>query len=210
MTVDFEARIATLHRLLLGGFCVILISLPSAADASRSRVDCEIIVGSPNRQPPDPNLVDECVQQSAEQEQKEIAAMPKEATRNAGQTSGVPAKDNRSPIDAYEGDAQFLLMMCSLQFQYSQLNPGETSPKADWTTCVKEGVQGLKVRFDNLMKVLRKPAARAALKEHYISVINAAMAITPHDGEIKMNYSRRQSEQQTIVQDKWTRFSLER
>jgi hypothetical protein len=55
-----------------GTLVAILFSIISPlAMAARSRVDCEIIVGSSNRQPPDSTLVDECFQQSAELEKKE-------------------------------------------------------------------------------------------------------------------------------------------
>ena len=116
---------------------------------------------------------------------------------------------NRSPEQAYQNEAEEMIAVCSMMFKLSTIIGSNDTPESNWVQCLEDRKKATKGRYEALQKLLRKPAAKAALKEHYIAVVNASKAIEPELNEIKLNYGRRQADHRTNLNDKWTRFELE-
>lgn len=120
-------------------------------------------------------------------------------------------KDNRPPVQAYRGDAQFATKLCSMTFQLSQAR-GEGLPvegsDSDYSTCIRDQAALVKKAFDAAARTVRKAAARSALQEHYVATITQLRGIAPKTDEIRLQYTNRQSHNEARVDEAWTRFEV--
>jgi hypothetical protein len=88
------------------------------------------------------------------------------------------------------------------------LTPDERK-SADYAGCIREQSVNVKQRYDKALKVVRKPAAKAALKEHFIAVSSQLQGLAPASDENRLDYTRRQTENQARTEEKWIRFEAE-
>jgi hypothetical protein len=85
--------------------------------------------------------------------------------------------------------------------------PEQVEP--DWRGCIVKNKAQIKAEYEAALKTVKKLPAKAALKEHLVAAIAQLDGITPTADELKIDYTRRQSANSTILSDKWTRFEIE-
>ena len=126
--------------------------------------------------------------------------------------SHAEEKDDRPLIKRYEGSVFVGQMMCKLSLDLANAK-GELGEKgdekSDWRGCIDKHKGKVKVAYDAFAKTVKKPAARAALKEHYILAISFIAGIEPESDEIVLSYKRRQAELKARANEQWTRFEVE-
>ena len=121
-------------------------------------------------------------------------------------------KDDRSPSKKYEGAIAVGQISCSMSFVSANANAQlgkQDDEKSDWRGCIEEHKGKVKFAYDAFAKTVKKPAARAALKEHYILTVSSLAGIEPESGEIVLSYRRRQAELKARANEQWTRFEVE-
>ena len=86
----------------------------------------------------------------------------------------------------------------------------EKHPDADnYQKCISRHKDDIKSSYEQLAAKVKKSSVKLALKEHYIAVITALQGIEPLPDERKMNYERRQGENQSKLDSAWIRFETE-
>lgn len=125
----------------------------------------------------------------------------------------------RNALEAYSGEASFAATMCGLTFVTGQAQAeiiragGEVSAenrqKGDYRACVRDQKPAVKTAYDAALKTVRKPAAKAALKNHYVAAISQLDGIVPELDERKIDYERRQAANAVRAKEAWIRFEAE-
>ena len=103
-------------------------------------------------------------------------------------------------------------MFCKLALDIANVRAelGEKNDeRSDWRECIKVHKGKVKFAYDAFAKTVVKPAAKAALKEHYILSISSIAGIEPESGEIVLHYNRRQVDLKARANDQWLRFEVE-
>lgn len=95
-------------------------------------------------------------------------------------------------------------MLCELEFKNAQLG-GDSN----YRKCISDGKATIKKGYEKSLKSVKKPTARAALKEYYITAITTLQEIKPQSDERKMNYERRQGDNKNKLDEMWVRFETE-
>lgn len=113
-------------------------------------------------------------------------------------------KDTRTPLQKYEGGVIFVSTMCQIEFRRVQVG-GE----GNLAECIETGKVTIKADYERALKTVRKAAAKAALKEHYIAGIAALQGISPQFEELKSNYDKRQGDNKNKLDALWVRFETE-
>lgn len=116
-------------------------------------------------------------------------------------------KDTRTPVEAYNGEVQFALVMCPMKLEIASM--GNESEDGNWQGCIADAKKKIKIGYDAAMKSIKKTAARSALKEHYITASSAVSSMEPESGESRMSYKMRQAQNKNRVNERWARFELE-
>lgn len=116
----------------------------------------------------------------------------------------TPEKDDGTPLQRYEGSFDNASLLCEMDFANSQ-----SGGKSHLEKCISDGKSNIKKAYNTASKTVKKPAAKAALKEHYISSISALQGIEPQANERKMNYEKRQSDNKAKRDELWVRFEVE-
>jgi hypothetical protein len=96
------------------------------------------------------------------------------------------------------------LLTCGMSFQLFLVN-GDRGYKQ----CLLDGKVKIKKQYETSLKTVKKPAARAALKEYYIFGVTALLGIEPQSEERKINYEKRQGDNQNKLDEMWVRFEAE-
>ena len=112
-----------------------LLLLAMTVHAARSRVDCEIIVGSKDRQPPDPVAVEQCYLQSKESERLE--ALDIEAAKSAHR---IAEEEERRDREKRGGVRIGMSRQQALQSNWGKPDSVHTTTTA--TTVVEQWVYG--------------------------------------------------------------------
>lgn len=113
--------------------------------------------------------------------------------------------EKTTPITVYEQKVAFSMLSCSILHTTYLLN-GDFSV---FRKCVDDGKVAIKSAYANAAKSVKSTAAKNALKEHYITVISVLQGIQAQDDETKMNYEKRQGDNQNKREEKWIRFEAE-
>jgi hypothetical protein len=120
--------------------------------------------------------------------------------------------DRRTPLEKYQGQTHFALTMCKLAYitagARAQANegPGEAG---DWRGCQRDQRAEVKRYLDGALKTVRRPAAQAALKGHYVAFVASLDGLTPGPDERKITYQARQAALQDKLNEAWARFEVE-
>lgn len=129
------------------------------------------------------------------------------------------AQDDRSPIARYEGDLEYAVIKCTLALKIANNsakltelkgNDGSSPDSEDWRVCIATQKTTAKVNYEAALKSVKKPAARAALKEHFIQGSQALSGIAPYSNETVIAHAKRQGDNRAKLDELWTRFELEK
>lgn len=133
--------------------------------------------------------------------------------------SAIAQEEKQTPLEKYEGLVAFGILSCGLSFSLGQSlakneslglsASGESAKMADHNKCIRDSKADIKKAYGLALGSVKKPAAKSALKEHYIAALNAIQGINPQTGEIKLAYDARQSANKAAVDKAWTRFDVE-
>lgn len=113
--------------------------------------------------------------------------------------------DTRTPLERYQEEVLFSTVNCPMVLQVVLLG----DVKRDYHQCIAEARKTIKAAYLSAVKTIKKPAARAALKEHYIAAMTRIDGIDPQFDETNGNYAHRQSDNQSRLDEKWARFEAE-
>lgn len=179
---------------------LLMASVTHSFAATKSVVDCERELGEAAS---DRKLVNDCLLLSMgikpdptpEEIQKEIQ---KRRIKNDADRTESMAIAAAGPIKA---STELVLSFCDLKYT--------TSMDGDLLRCISDGKASLKQSYEKTLKSLKKPAAKAALKEYYITAISTLIGIKPQDDERKINYEKRQGDNKNKLDEMWTRFEVE-
>lgn len=124
--------------------------------------------------------------------------------------------DNRTPLEAYRGDSAGGVMLCGMKLKLALLHAERSMPpteeerrSADYAGCIRDQSATIRQQYAKALRVVKKPAAKAALKEHFIAVSMQLQGLVPASDEIRLNYTRRQTENEARTEEKWIRFEAE-
>ncbi|MDM4767277.1 hypothetical protein [Pelomonas sp. SE-A7] len=121
--------------------------------------------------------------------------------------------DTRSPLDRYQGDSQFSMLMCSMTVKMAATTgsgPSTGDEKTDYVACVSKGKATAKANFESALKTLKKPKAREALKSYHVALVAALEGIKPGTDERKISYEQRQQALEQKMTEAWARFEIEK
>ena len=124
-----------------------------------------------------------------------------------------------SSIDHYNASVNVAVFICSMTFSTAQslaeLQRMGTAPseeqiaKADYKRCITAHRSSLKKIYADAASSIKKPSRKNALKEHYIQSIVMIDGIEPQPEELKIQYIKRQNDQQKKLNELWTRFEID-
>lgn len=124
-----------------------------------------------------------------------------------------------TPLGHYQATSEMALFMCSMAYRMSKTLAEsqslgmeiseEKKESADYGACIRGYKPAIKTNYDGALSKVKKPAAKAALKEHYIQVIKSLEGIEPTSSERVFQYDGRQSENKVKRAEAWTRFEAE-
>lgn len=128
--------------------------------------------------------------------------------------------ENLTAVQKFRGTVNGSIFACSLELKSALLIneakrsgverydlPEQVAP--DWRSCIAKQKSETKANYESTLKTVKKAAAKAAFKEYFIAAIISLDEIEPKAGEIKMDYTRRQSANDQKLNEKWTRFDVE-
>lgn len=136
-------------------------------------------------------------------------------------SSGAYAADpERTPLQAYQGDSNFHVQMCSMKYKIAQAvaegralgveAPNSGKPvDSDFKECITTSKKEGKANLDRALKTVKKPAAKEALKAYHVAYISALDGIPPGNNEIRLQYNSRQQALESRMREAWTRFEIE-
>jgi hypothetical protein len=116
--------------------------------------------------------------------------------------------DKRPPIEAYLGDVKAGITICGLEMELALLKDEKAAYEKAYQ-CIDDAKKAFKKRYETAVKVVRKPQAKIALKEHLVTAITAVSALPPASDETKAGYTKRQADLKDKLTEKWARFEVE-
>lgn len=149
-----------------------------------------------------------------------FVALAAHAQEDFGSTAMLNREKKTSAIDHYEGSVQFAMFMCSTarsmngslaELQEMGKQPDEAAlAKADYRVCIQKNGASLKKVYESAAASLKGNAAKAALREHFIQATISLEGISPNSQDVKLLYAKRQNDNETKLNELWTRFKLSR
>ena len=125
---------------------------------------------------------------------------------------GAEEPDNRTPLERYQGDGEFSLLMCkiSLRMALDRAALGEQQDeKSDVAGCIEKGKSTTKKSLELALRTVRKAKAKEALKSYHVSFVGALKGIRPGSDERKISYEQRQQTLKGKLTEAWARFEVE-
>lgn len=127
-----------------------------------------------------------------------------------GISLAVAETEKATPLAAYAESVLYATALCPMMLEMASQSGNSNEPgKTDWNACIDDAKKAIKTHYAAALKTVSKPAAKAALKEHYIVATSAITAMAPGANEIRMNYNRRQAENNQRLNERWARFEVE-
>lgn len=118
----------------------------------------------------------------------------------------------RTPSNRYQGAFIAAQLSCpiALRLANDRATIGEMqNESSDWKGCIAKSKIELRAAYDAYSKTLKKPSAKAALKEHFIIATSVISGIEPDLDERVVNYDKRQTDLKARANEQWTRFEIE-
>lgn len=128
----------------------------------------------------------------------------------------APRPANVTALQHYFGTLDVGLFVCRLSVKLTpKQNNGLKDPDAkpefdssDFRLCIKQTREGVTSTYEAAVATVKKPAAKAALKEHLVLGIGALEAIAPQMDERAIDYERRTVAAKLAVDQQKIRFEL--
>lgn len=98
----------------------------------------------------------------------------------------------------------YALASCSIEFSLSRV-----STTGDPGKCILVAKDVTKAAYEKALKRVKKPSAKAALKEYYVAGVSAIQGVQPQYDERVISYDKRQGDNRIRLDEMWTRFDLE-
>lgn len=122
-----------------------------------------------------------------------------------------------SLLDTYNDNVHSGLGLCGAKFRLAQVQADaeelginqERTDDSDWSGCIAKWKVQIRKGFEAASKTVKKPAAKAALKEHYVLASVALSGIAPVSQETRGSYAQRQRDALSKVSGQWARFEAE-
>lgn len=125
---------------------------------------------------------------------------------------GPAAAQQQTPLEKYQEGTNYALLACGLTFKIAQAQAelGKATEDGDYRACITQNVEQAKKNLTPALRTVRKPAAQAALKAHYVAFATALRGIDPGVNERKISYEQRQQALSDKVTEAWEKFEVER
>lgn len=120
--------------------------------------------------------------------------------------------DNRTPLDRYQGDTQYALLMCKLTLRLAVAKAEGNAPQdeqSNYSYCISKSKVTAKASLDKALRTVKKPKAQEALKSYHVAFVSAVEGIRPGADERKISYEQRQQVLEGKVTEAWARFEIE-
>lgn len=127
-------------------------------------------------------------------------------------TFATAEPDNRTPLERYEGDTYYALLLCkvTLRLALARAEGGEQQDeKSDYSGCIAKSKTTAKTSLDKALRSVKKATAKEALKSYHVAFVSAVEGIRPGIDERKINYEQRQQALEGKVTETWARFEIE-
>lgn len=127
-------------------------------------------------------------------------------------TSWAEEPDKRTPIQRYEGNTNFPLLMCALTMKNALLRAEIDKALLDtqaYEACVSDGKAKAKPALEAALRSTKKPKAQAALKSVHVAFLTALDGIAPDVSERRIAYEQRQTMLKGKLTEAWARFEVE-
>lgn len=129
--------------------------------------------------------------------------------------------EKTDPVTGYYQASNYAMLSCSMSLKLAislaeaksagaDVPASDDPTLSDWLGCIKRNKTDLKTQYETALKTVKKPGAKAALKEHFIAIMTNLDEIDPRANEIKIDYNRRQSTNEQKLAERWNRFEVER
>lgn len=79
----------------------------------------------------------------------------------------------------------------------------------DPAKCVDDAKRDLKTHYDKANTATKKPAAKSALKEHFVLALSAVDGVLPSVDERKIAYQQRTAATARRLDEAWNRIAIE-
>lgn len=135
-------------------------------------------------------------------------------------SAAASAADLPAALEEYWKASQRAQFLCSLQADVWLLEAGRaareggrpaasTGPVADPVACADQELLKVKSAYEKALATLKKPEARAALKEHLVITNVAVKGVVPGANDTKRGYQERKSVNERRMEEQWERVKLE-
>ena len=134
------------------------------------------------------------------------------ALLSAFQFVGAQEKDNRTPLEAYQGSTYYHQIMCEATLSLALARGDLYRPQdnsSDVQGCISKGKTEAKTSFNKALRTVRKPAAKEALKNYHVAFVTALEGLLPGTQEPKFVYEQRQQTLKSRLAETWAKFELE-
>lgn len=131
--------------------------------------------------------------------------------------SALAEKDTRPPLDAFQGDALYMMTMCKLTFRLAQSQAEAYSvgaevndpEKGDYNACIRNALDDIKPAYKKASSSMKSRAKKEALKSYYAAWISAIRGIAPKSDEIRLVYQKRIADQEDRLNELWAKVEVE-
>ena len=117
--------------------------------------------------------------------------------------------DRRSPLDRYQGDGQYSLLLCKLTLEKELMSGDLSVAMAQLSKCVGQGKSAAGKNLNAALRTVKKPAAQAALKAYHVTFVTALEGVRPGLNERKISYEERQQRFDDQLNAAWAKFEVE-
>lgn len=141
-------------------------------------------------------------------------------SKDFGVSASLEKRADISAVEHYTSSADFALTMCDttrrLRVSAVELNrlgnqvDQEEMEASDYRKCISSHKLALAKLYGAAVKSTKKAGMRAALKEHYVTAINALEGIEPTSEERVIDYSRRKAAEKRALDQQRIRVEAEK
>ncbi|MRR54272.1 MAG: hypothetical protein EG822_07150 [Deltaproteobacteria bacterium] len=149
----------------------------------------------------------------------DIFKKKKISKRESAELTTDNAKDKRTPFEKYEGAYLGRYALCAMTQKLVFLNelaedrgrtldPESIRTAKDVFACIEKGLVEMKKEYNNVLRLVKKPESKKALKEHYVAAIMHVKGTHPQYKEDESTYMERMRETKRKTDELWVRFEI--